>query len=181
MLLHYAVAAGIGQMGLNGQVLTPHAGSRCRFSAMVTDAPLLVDGPKDYGIPKICDECRVCVRRCPAGAITFKREYHRGVEKAKINTSRCAPTVAKAHHCAVCIKVCPVQRYGLNAVVEEYQSTGRILGKDSEELETYEFEGLVYGPGERPMLRPEWFEEVPFDKAVDAKLRWRGSSEGAED
>jgi ferredoxin len=180
MLLHYAVEAGLGQMGLNGQVLTPQAGSRCRMSALSTDAPLLVDGPKDYGIPKICDACQVCVRRCPSGAITFKREFHRGVEKAKINTSRCAPTVAKASHCAVCIKVCPVQRYGLAAVVDEFQSTGRILGKDSVELESYEFEGYVYGPGERPTLRAEWFEEVPFDKAVDAELRWKPELEAAE-
>jgi epoxyqueuosine reductase len=180
MLLHYAVEAGLGQMGLNGQVLTPHAGSRCRMQSLITDAPLLVDEAKDYGIPKICDACQVCVRRCPAAAITFKRAYHRGVEKAKINTSRCAPTVAKAQHCAVCIKVCPVQRYGLAAVVETYESTGRILGKDSAELESYEFEGYVYGPGERPSLGRDWFAEVPFDKAIDETLRWHGGSNSAE-
>jgi len=180
VLLHYAVQAGLGQMGLNGQVLTPQAGSRCRMSSVLTDAPLLLDEPKDYGIPKICDQCRVCVRRCPAGAITFKRDFHRGVEKAKINTSRCAPTVAKAHHCAVCIKVCPVQKYGLPAVLEEYRATGRILGKDTAELESYEFEGMVYGPGERPALRPDWFEEVPFDKSADAAVRWRGNGSDAE-
>jgi ferredoxin len=180
VLLHYAVEAGIGQLGLNGQVLTPHAGSRCRFQSLITDAPLLIDSPQDYGIPKICDACQICVRRCPAGAITFKRRYHRGVEKAKINTARCAPTLAKAHHCAVCIKVCPVQRYGLKEVVGEYERSGRILGKDSSELETYEFEGYVYGPGERPTLRPEWFQDVPFDKNADTRVRWAGDSKDSD-
>jgi epoxyqueuosine reductase QueG len=164
VLLHYAVAAGLGQLGLNGQVLTPQAGSRCRMGSLGTDAPLLIDGPKDYGVPRICDACQVCVRRCPSGAIPLKRAFHRGIEKSKINPARCAPVVAKAHHCAVCIKVCPVQRYGLTRVIEEFEATGQILGKNSAELETYEFEGTVYGPGERPALRQEWFDEVPFDK-----------------
>jgi epoxyqueuosine reductase len=164
MLLHFAVEAGLGQMGLNGQVLTPQAGSRCRFASLVTDAPLAVDSPRDFGIPKICDACQVCVRRCPAGAITKRRDFHRGVEKAKVNTARCAPTVAKAHHCAVCIKVCPVQRYGLDKVMAEFVSSGRILGKDSDELESYEFEGQVYPHGERPTLRAEWFAEIPYRK-----------------
>lgn len=164
ILLHYAVAAGLGQLGLNGQVLTPQAGSRCRMSSICTEAPLLLDGPRDFGVPKICDACQVCVRRCPSGAIPQKRAFHRGIEKSKINTSRCAPVVAKQHHCAVCIKVCPVQRYGLTSVIEEFEATGRILGKDTAELETYEFDGKLYGPGERPALRQEWFDEVPFDK-----------------
>lgn len=32
MFIAYAVAAGLGQLGLNGQLLTPHAGSRCRIT-----------------------------------------------------------------------------------------------------------------------------------------------------
>jgi ferredoxin len=164
VLLHYAVAAGLGQLGLNGQVLTPQAGSRCRMSSICTEAPLLLDGPRDFGVPRICDACQVCVRRCPSGAIPLKREFHRGIEKSKINPSRCAPVVAKAHHCAVCIRVCPVQRYGLTRVIEEFNATGQILGKNTEELESYEFEGKVYGPGERPILRQDWFDEIPFDK-----------------
>jgi ferredoxin len=162
--LHYAVEAGLGQLGLNGQVLTPAAGSRCRMSTIVTDAPLVLDAPRDFGVPKICDACQICVRRCPSGAIPLKRAFHRGIEKSKINSARCAPVVAKAHHCAVCMKVCPVQRYGLTAVIEHYTETGAILGKGTSELESYDFEGRVYGPEERPVLRQEWFDEVPWNK-----------------
>ena len=45
--------------------------------------------------------------------------------KAKINTSRCLPLVAQADGCAICMKVCPVQRYGLDAVWEHWAATGR--------------------------------------------------------
>jgi ferredoxin len=150
--IHYAVEAGLGQLGLNGQLLTPFAGSRCRLMLIQTDMPLTVDRPVDYGIPAICDACQVCVRRCPTGAITNRRQWHRGVYKAKIKTERCVPMVAQMHGCAVCMKVCPVQRYGLSAVLEEYAETGGILGKGSDELEGYVWpmDGKRYGPDEKP-------------------------------
>lgn len=171
VILHYAVEAGLGQLGVNGQVLTPAAGSRVRFASLDTDAPLLLDGPVDYGVQAVCDACQICVRRCPSGAIPKSRAYYRGVEKAKINTSRCAPTVAKAHHCAVCMKVCPVQRYGLRSVLDEFERSGRIVGKDTNELESYEFEGRLYQVGERPKLRNEWFTEIPYEDDARAERR----------
>lgn len=159
VMIHYAVQSGLGQLGFNGQLLTPFAGSRCRLVAVSTDAPLDIDAPRDYGINKICDECQACVRRCPAQAIPRRRRYHRGVEKAKINTRRCLPVVTQAEGCAVCMKVCPVQRYGLAAVYEEFEKSGRILGKGTDDLEGFRFpvDGQHYGPGELPNLPNEFF------------------------
>ena len=54
MFIAYAVAAGLGQLGLNGQLLTPYAGSRCRTNILTTDAPLVHDEPKDFGIVQGC-------------------------------------------------------------------------------------------------------------------------------
>jgi ferredoxin len=168
--IHYAVEAGLGQLGLNGQLLTPFAGSRCRIYGISTNAPLVLDAPVDYGINGICDACKACVRRCPTGAITSVRKWHRGVLKAKIKTERCLPMVAQVYGCAVCMKVCPVQRYGLPAVLEEYTQTKRILGMETDELEGYDWpvDGKHYGPGEKPrsatgdaMLRPDGFTYDP--------------------
>jgi epoxyqueuosine reductase len=155
IVLHYAVAAGLGQLGLNGQVLTPFAGSRCAIAVLSTDAPLEHDQPADYGITGICDACRICVRRCPSGAITAQRQMHRGVAKAKISTRRCLPIVAEHQGCSICTKVCPVQRYGLAAVLEEYRTSGQILGKGSEELEGYDFKGEHFPVGRRPRVTAE--------------------------
>jgi epoxyqueuosine reductase len=161
ILIHYAVQAGLGQLGHNGQLLTPIAGSRCRLVSISTDAPLDFDSPRDYGIQKICDLCQACVRRCPSNAIPRRRAYHRGVEKAKINTKRCLPLVSQAEGCAVCMKVCPVQRYGLAAIYDEFEKSGEILGKETEELEGYVFtDGRHYGPGEKPKLPNEYFFEL---------------------
>jgi len=166
VVLHYAVEAGLGQLGLNGQLLTPAAGSRCRICLMITDAPLMVDRPVDYGLTKICDACRACVERCPVGAIPAKRTMHRGVMKARINVDRCFPAVAQVHNCGICMKVCPIQRYGLRAVLEEFEGSGRILGKGTDELEGYDWplDGRHYAPGQKPRLQREFFERTPDDR-----------------
>lgn len=144
--------------------LTPAAGSRCRLVLITTTAPLALDSPVDYGIPAICDKCQACVERCPAGAIPARRKLYRGVEKAKLNTQRCWPVVARAEGCAICMKVCPVQRYGLKAVIEEYKTRGRILGLGTDELEGYRWiDGRYYPAGARPRLGKEFFEIPGFD------------------
>lgn len=155
--IHYGVQAGLGQLGLNGQLLTPQAGSRCRLAGITTDAPLVFDQPRDYGIEGVCDRCRVCVRRCPVGAIPATRHEFRGVTKAKLNTKRCLPIVSQVDGCAICMKVCPVQKYGLDAVVTEYEASGHILGKDTDELEGFDWpvDGRHYGPGTRPRISDE--------------------------
>lgn len=155
--IRYAVEAGLGQLGLNGQLLTPIAGSRARIALITTDAPMELGTPVDFGIPRICDECQLCVRRCPPGAIPKVRLEKRGVVKASIKPERCFPVVAQAHGCAVCMKVCPVQRYGLDAVTDHFSKTGRILGKGTDELEGYVWplDGRYYGPGEKPKITAE--------------------------
>ncbi len=184
--IHYGVQAGLGQLGLNGQLLTPAAGSRARLSLITTDALLVHNEPVDYGVHAICDACQACVQRCPVGAIPNRRGEHRGIRKVKIKTERCFPVVATAEGCAVCMKVCPVQRYGLDAVSSHFvASGGEILGKGSDELEGYVWpiDGRHYGPGEKPdaearralLSPPHWHpidpsRTAPVDVAVSAPV-----------
>ncbi len=164
--IHYGEQAGLGQLGLNGQLLTPAAGSRARLALITTEAPLEPGTPVDYGVPALCNECQLCVRRCPPGAIPKARKSKRGVVKASIKPERCMPVVAQAHGCAVCMKVCPVQRYGLTAVQDHYVATGTILGKGSDELEGYiwPLDGRYYGPGEKPQITSDFINpsDWPF-------------------
>jgi hypothetical protein len=61
------------------------------------------------------------------------------------------------------MKTCPVQKYGLDDVVEHYERTGEVLGKGTDELEGYDWplDGRHYGPGEKPpaqggrLVRPQ--------------------------
>ena len=153
------VAAGLGQLGANGQLLSPHFGSRARIAMITTDAPVTYDEPIDYGIHQFCQVCQVCVNRCPGRALLAEKVWWRGVEKNKLIYERCRPVMARYDGCAVCMKVCPIQRFGMPAVMEHYVATGEVLGKGTHLLEGYTFlERGYFGPGELPQFDRQFFE-----------------------
>ena len=153
------VAAGLGQLGANGQLLSPHFGSRARLMIISTDAAVRYDAPIDYGFHKFCQQCQVCVARCPGRALVKEQVWYRGVEKNKLIYDRCRPVMVDYEGCAVCMKVCPVQKFGMQEVMEHYVETGEVLGKGTAELETYELRGKgSFGPGELPQFDRQFFE-----------------------
>jgi Pyruvate/2-oxoacid:ferredoxin oxidoreductase delta subunit len=153
------VAAGLGQLGANGQLLSPHFGSRARIAMITTDALVTHNEPIDYGIHQFCQVCQVCVNRCPGRALLAEKVWWRGVEKNKLIYERCRPVMARYDGCAVCMKVCPIQRFGMPAVMEHYVATGEVLGKGTHLLEGYTFlERGYFGPGELPQFDRQFFE-----------------------
>lgn len=155
----FFVNAGLGQLGANGQLLMPHFGSRARLMMITTDAPVRHDKPVDYGINKFCDQCQVCVQRCPARALVKEKVWWRGALKNKVIYDRCRPLMSKLDGCGVCIKVCPVQKYGMKPVMEHYVETGEVLGKGSEELEGYPIPRVGYfAAGKLPTFDSDFFE-----------------------
>ncbi len=153
------VAAGLGQLGANGQLLSPHFGSRARLMMITTDAPVTYDEPVDYGIHGFCQKCQVCVNRCPGRALVRERVWWRGAEKNKLIYDRCRPVMAKYEGCAVCMKVCPIQKFGMPAVMSHYVETGEVLGKGTDELEGYTLHDKGYfGPGQLPHFDRSFFE-----------------------
>ena len=153
------VAAGLGQLGANGQLLSPHFGSRARLMIITTDGPVTYDSPIDYGIHKFCQVCQVCVNRCPGRALEKQKVWWRGAEKNKLVYERCRPVMARYEGCAVCMKVCPVQRYGMKPVMEHYVETGEVLGKGTDNLEGFTLSDKGYfGPGQLPHFDREFFD-----------------------
>ncbi|MCD6415082.1 MAG: epoxyqueuosine reductase [Planctomycetes bacterium] len=100
---HVAYAAGLGQFGLNGSLITP-LGSNVRFGSVVTNLPIKPT-PRAFGTHQApCLEshgqvCRLCIERCPVGAIS-----ENGLDKSKCYAmrravrERCLETYAKTFH-----------------------------------------------------------------------------------
>jgi NAD-dependent dihydropyrimidine dehydrogenase PreA subunit len=152
------VAAGLGQLGACGYLLTPHAGNRNRLMMVTTDANVTHDQPVDYGIHAFCQVCQVCVNRCPGRALMRDKIWWRGIEKNKLYFKRCRPVMARYLGCGVCMKTCPIQKYGLKNVMDHYAATGQVLGKGTHDLEGYTLEGKGYfGPGEMPVFEAGFF------------------------
>ena len=162
------VEAGLGQLGACGYLLTPHVGNRCRLVSVTTDANVTYDKPIDYGIHAFCQVCQVCVNRCPGRALMRDKIWWRGLEKNKLYFKRCRPVMARYLGCGVCMKVCPIQKYGLQNVMEHYAATGQVLGKGTHDLEGYTLEGKGYfGPGEMPV-----FDRGFFDMPHGSEFEW---------
>ena len=161
------VDAGLGQLGVNGQLLSPHFGSRARLQIIITDARVSYDKPVDYGVPKFCEICQVCFMRCPGRAIQGQRLWYRGVDKAKLIAKRCRPVMARYSGCGVCMKTCPIQKYGMKPVMEYYIETGEVLGKGTDNLEGYELPDKGYfAAGKLPRFDTAFFD-MPTGRAED--------------
>lgn len=61
-----AVAAGLGNIGINRLFLSPEFGPFLRMGSILTSADLKPDEPLKE---RICTKCMECVKKCPAGAI----------------------------------------------------------------------------------------------------------------
>jgi len=160
------VNAGLGQLGACGYLLTPHVGNRQRIMLITTDANVEYDSPIDYGIHALCQVCQVCVNRCPGRALMRDKIWWRGIEKNKLYFKRCRPVMARYLGCGICMKVCPVQKYGLKNVMDHYSATGQVLGKGTHDLEGFNLEGKGYfGPGELPVFERDFFSSMPHGDA----------------
>jgi epoxyqueuosine reductase QueG len=87
-----AYAAGLGEIGYSGMLLTPEFGPRQMFAAVITDADLQPD-PLFQG--RLCDRCKACVRECPGCALSDRETVRlriagRELECAKLDFDKCA-------------------------------------------------------------------------------------------
>ncbi|UCH22526.1 MAG: epoxyqueuosine reductase [Deltaproteobacteria bacterium] len=112
---HKAVArmAGLGWQGKNLLLITPQYGSRVRLATILTDAPLITDGP----VTNRCGKCMSCRDACPAEAIKgISTKDHYKNRNDALYFSQCVdklkgefakiPNIGAAI-CGICIKVCP--------------------------------------------------------------------------
>ena len=74
-----AAAAGLGEIGANGMLLTPEFGPRQRFSFLLTTAEL--PETPSYTGEKLCDHCSKCAEACPMCALTAKGDIYPRDEK----------------------------------------------------------------------------------------------------
>ena len=107
-----AVAAGLGQLGKHGSMISKEHGSNFRLAAVLTDLPLEFDEPVDIAVDDLCIGCQRCVVDCPPDAIFNEKQWIRGEKRWYVDFDKCIPYFVKTHGCAICIEVCPWSRPG---------------------------------------------------------------------
>lgn len=111
----FAIAAGLGEVGRNGLLITPQFGPRVRLCKIFTDLPLQDDQVITFGVRKFCKSCGKCVRACPAQAIPEDDPTYQGpsisnnpgVLKWYVNVDKCRHFWnINGSGCAICVRAC---------------------------------------------------------------------------
>ncbi len=114
-----AMAAGLGELGRMGLLVTREFGPRVRICKVFTDMPLAHDDYAPFGVTQFCITCKKCAERCPSKAITRGDQTtvgpslsnHSGVQKWYINPEKCFMFwVENWMDCNNCVKVCPFNK-----------------------------------------------------------------------
>lgn len=108
---YWAWRAGVGIIGLNGQLIVPGIGASVLLATIITTLPLEPTEPLSATPSPACTMCRRCVQACPGHAL----DGHGGVD---------------ARRCLSCLTI-ENRDPELPAEVSEYlQASGRIYGCD---------------------------------------------------
>ena len=110
MFIPHAVAAGMGDLGRHGSMISRDFGPRVRLSMVTTDAPVPMHPKREAGIAEFCTWCTKCMDACPVDAIAEHRTEVRGSYRHIVDTSACLPYFAQTDGCGICIAVCPYNR-----------------------------------------------------------------------
>jgi len=118
----YAIAAGLGELGRNGLLITQEFGPRVRIVKVFTELKLQPDRPKTFGVWQFCKTCKRCAQACPSQAISFGPptlegetiSNNPGVLKWYINPEKCIQFWREnGSDCANCISSCPYNKLPL--------------------------------------------------------------------
>ena len=112
-LKHAAVAAGLGEFGLNNLFLAPKCGPRVIIAAIITNAEIKPNKPFQG---QLCDLCEDCLKICPSGALKNPQGYDRTkgwtIDKHKCNhyINEILKPIYGHFSCGMCIMACHVGR-----------------------------------------------------------------------
>ena len=109
-LIPPAIAAGLGELGKHGSLISRHFGSGVRLAGITTDMPLNATDPDRFGADDFCVTCQICTAACPPGAIGPQKQMVRGVERWYVDFDKCIPYFTEAASCGICIAECPWTR-----------------------------------------------------------------------
>lgn len=87
-------AAGLGEIGFNGLLVSPEYGPAIRLAGLLTEMPPGPGKPKENKLFEYCSSCGLCIEKCPARAIS----------RQGVDVSKCVKYVGRPYGLASLIK-----------------------------------------------------------------------------
>jgi ferredoxin len=128
LLIPPAIAAGLGELGKHGSLISSRFGSGVRLAGVTTDMPLVRTEARRFGADEFCATCQICSNACPPGAIAPQKQIVRGVERWYVDFDKCIPYFAEAASCGICIAECPWTRPAVRPKLLESMARRRAEG-----------------------------------------------------
>lgn len=119
-----AKAAGLGDIGRHGLLITEKYGSRVRLGAVTTDLPLIVDPPSSFNVTEFCTVCKKCSITCPAKAISKEEQINiEGINRWKIIQEACYKKWRiLGTDCGICLSTCPFSSNISKNLIDTYKA-----------------------------------------------------------
>jgi len=161
--------AGLGEVSRTGIILNPFLGLNYKSAAVLTNLPMEIDKPIDFGLQEYCRNCSICADQCPVKAIPYgeKVEYN-GYDTWKLNERKCASfdVLNKwGNVCGRCAMICPWRRpntapMGFENWDGSIESLHRDVNRQAEELISH---GFIH---DTETTRKWWFDFEEIDNEL---------------
>lgn len=112
----FALMGGLGEMGRMNRLVSPLFGGAIRLETILTDLPLALDKPIDFGLQEFCRGCKKCAKACPVNALSMdtdpswepKGPYSTPGKKVWYDDcDRCTEYSGVTHlYCGACLGAC---------------------------------------------------------------------------
>lgn len=110
VMIPLVLMAGLGEASKMSSVVNPFLGSNFKAAAVLTDMPLEIDKPVDFGLQEYCARCTICQDVCPTKSIKGNKTVFNGYEVWEISVKGCQSfNVLNTEGCVCgrCSKNCP--------------------------------------------------------------------------
>lgn len=113
MMVPLILSSGLGELSKMSLVVNPFFGAYFKTAAILTNIPLEIDKPIDFGLQQYCENCTICEDVCRVNAIKGEKKIYNGYECWEMDRKVCTSFVAFNPHggvCGRCVKSCPWSR-----------------------------------------------------------------------
>jgi reductive dehalogenase len=175
-----AIQAGLGELGRTNRMVSPLIGAGGRLTGLVTDMPLAIDKPIDFGLQEFCRHCKKCADACPPGALSKDKdptwepqgEWNAPGKRAYYeNSVKCNSYYTLRNTvCSLCFAACPWTKQTQTSLHKVSKAVSAKLPSLSKFM-VFMDDLFGYGPTSDPELIEKWWDLDQSEFGLDPRQK----------